>query len=249
MKIKSIITALFLLTGTGIYANINMTDSALIYYSNSEYEKALEIYLSFIDDELASDALYYNIGNCYYKLNKIPHAILWYERAKLLNPSNEDIYNNLKIANSRIKDKVEPLPKIFYVQWYNDILKLFNSNTWAWMSFGLFIFLLISLSLFLMSGSAGIKKIFFTISIIALIFSLLSLLFSVQQKNNQLYNNNAVVFEYSLVKSSPSRESTNLFEINEGLKVEVLETLNEWSNIKLEDGKQGWIPSENIIGI
>ena len=38
----------------------------------------------------------------------------------------------------------------------------------------------------------------------------------------------------------------NLFEISEGLKVEIVDTLNGWTNIQLSDGKEGWVESEYL---
>ncbi len=79
-----------------------------------------------------------------------------------------------------------------------------------------------------------------------LILSIFSLIFSIDQARLITDNNFAIIFETSLVKSGPSDESTNLFEVNEGLKVEITDSLNSWYNIKLADGKQGWIIAENV---
>lgn len=244
-KIKYFLVVLFIFQAVYIYADNAQQDSALIYYSNSEYQGALDIYLSFIEDGKQSWELYYNIGNCFYKIYDIPSAILWYERAKLLNPSNPDIINNLDLANSMIKDKVDSLPKVFYVAWYNDTLNLFSSNQWAMFSIVSFLFFLISLGIFLFSGRIGIKKSFFFLCIPAFLLAVFSLMFSIQQKNKIINSNHAIIFESSLVKSAPDEASSNLFEINEGLKVEILESLNSWIHIRLADGKQGWIPVEN----
>lgn len=245
-KILILIPAFFVFSAVKSFAITEKTDSALVYYSNSEYQKALDIYLSFIEEGYSSSGLFYNIGNCYYKLSDLPAAILWFERAKILNPSNEDIQVNLKIANSQIKNQQDELPQVFYVTWYNQILNLFNSNSWAWLSFVFFIMLLSSAAVYLFTSKTSYKKIAFIIGVIMIVCTSLSLLFSIQQKNKQINNTHAIVFEYSLVKSSPSEQGSNLFEIHEGLKVEVLETLNDWSNIRLSDGKQGWLPSQNI---
>lgn len=248
IKVRNIFLTIVLLLVTAAGYSIShteMKDSAISYYTASEYEKALEIYLSIIEENYESAALYYNIANCYFKLNDIPNAILWYERAKLLKPSDRDILQNLEIANNYIKDFVEPRQKIFYLIWYERVLNLFNTNQWALVSLMLFILLLFFVGVFLFSRSVAIKKSSFVLGIISLVLSILSLSFSLQQKHNKYNNNHAIIFSYSLVKSSPSEESTNLFEINKGLKVEIIETFNDRANIRLEDGKQGWIKKKN----
>lgn len=240
---------LFQLFGLVSYAKENAqsrTDSALIYYSNSNYEKALEIYLSFVDDNYMSSELFYNIGNCYYKLDKIPECILWYERALIYNPSNENIIKNLEIANSRTETIVEKLPEIFYISWYNTIANIFNSNNWAWISLIFFVTALFFLILFFFSRTIGLKKASFIISILTILLFTISIKLSLTQKNKEVNNPYAIVFEYSLAKSSPNEDSSNLFEIHKGIKVEILQELNEWTNIKLADGKQAWIKHKNI---
>jgi tetratricopeptide (TPR) repeat protein len=242
----------FQLIGLESFATENVqtrTDSALIYYSNSNYEKALEIYLSFVDDNYLSSELYYNIGNCYYKLDKITESILWYERALIHNPSNENIIKNLEIANSRTETVVEKIPDIFYISWYNTIANSFNSNNWAWISLAFFVSTLFFLILFLFARTIGLKKSAFIISIFTVFLFLLSINLSLSQKNKELNNPYAIVFEYSLAKSSPNDDSSNLFEIHKGIKVEVLQELNDWTNIKLADGKQAWIKQKNIVKI
>lgn len=228
------------------FSTEKLIDSARIYYSQSEYEKALEKYKQIIEKDYRSAELFYNIGNCYYKLNKLPNAILWYERAALIKPNDSDIKTNLEIANRQIKDYVEPQRKIFFLKWFNSLLITFNSNQWALLGGLFFIGTLFFVGVFLFTRTSFSKKASFVFSIIFISLSVLSTLFSLKQKNNQYFSNQAIVFNYTLVKSSPNLESTNLFEINEGLKVIVIDEFNGWVNILLADGKQGWIKSKKI---
>ena len=49
------------------------------------------------------------------------------------------------------------------------------------------------------------------------------------------------------VKSSPAINSTDLFVIHEGTKVEILDNqMKGWREVKFEEGKQGWVPKEAI---
>jgi len=79
-------------------------------YNSGRYQDAIGIYTSLVSAGFESSDLYYNIGNSYFKLNDIPHAILWYERAQRIDPGNEDVIFNLNVASSRITDKIEPMP-------------------------------------------------------------------------------------------------------------------------------------------
>lgn len=248
LKYSIIYFGLTLLFSNSIHAKTDI-DSALVYYSQSEYEKALEIYLSLIENNYVSPELFYNTANSYYKINDLPNAILWYQRALLLNPSDPDIQKNLEITNTKIADKVEALPEIFYKRWYNNILNTNSSDNWAYIALLFFILLLLLSAWFLFTRFASIKKISFVSGFIALIFFILSLSLSITQKNRIVNNKYAIVFESTLVKSAPNDDATNLFEINEGLKLEIIETLNDWAKIGLADGKQGWIRLKCIENI
>src|SRR4051812_4383220 len=87
------------------------------FYQKEEYDKAIEQYDKLLKQGYESSELYYNLGNSYYKTGNIPSSILNYERALKLSPSDEDIILNLKLANLKIIDKIEPLPQLFYIQW------------------------------------------------------------------------------------------------------------------------------------
>ena len=65
---------------------IEQADSA---YMNDDFAKAADLYLEAESQEGSSSDLYYNIGNCYYRQNKLGKAILYYERALRLDPSNK----------------------------------------------------------------------------------------------------------------------------------------------------------------
>lgn len=242
------ITLLLLIIVSDIFANdINTkSDSAMTYYLNSDFEKALTIYEEIYEKSYYSADLFYNMGNCYYNLGDLANSIYFYEKASILNPSDEDIQHNLKIANSKIRNKTEIVPEVFYLRWYKSIVSINSTDKWAILSIIFFIICLGTISLYLFSKRIILRKTGFYSAIIMFIFSVFSLIFSIGQAKMITDNKYAIIFETSLVKSAPSDESTNLFEVNEGLKVEITDSLNLWYNVKLADGKQGWVITENV---
>jgi SH3-like domain-containing protein len=48
------------------------------------------------------------------------------------------------------------------------------------------------------------------------------------------------------IKNAPDESSSNQFVIHEGIKVEMIDAVNEWTKIKLEDGKVGWIETKKL---
>lgn len=216
-------------------------------YRKGEYQNALHIYEQIMKNGYISEDLYYNIGNAYFKLDNIPAAILYFERAKRLSPNDEDINFNLKIANLKVVDKIDPLPRIFFINWWYSVSNLNNSESWAttailfsWIFVGLII-------LFRINKILIIKKISFITGIFSLILMIFVLLFAYTQYRYETDNTTGIIFSSnSLVKSSPDEAGTDLFVIHEGVKVEILDAVNNWRKIKLADGKVGWIPAEDI---
>src|SRR5208283_3571750 len=100
-------------------------------YRSGTYQKAAELYEQILKNGYESPALYYNLGNAYFKMQNIPAAILSYERGKRLAPRDEDILYNLRLANLRVVDKIEPLPQLFLIEWWNAFVNFFSSDGWG----------------------------------------------------------------------------------------------------------------------
>ena len=103
-----------------------MYNQANLLYKNEKYQQAIELYGKIIFNGYSNASVYFNLGNSYYKTGNIAAAILNYERALKLNPEDEDIAYNLKLANMQTVDKIEPTPMVFYEKWW---LQLLNSST------------------------------------------------------------------------------------------------------------------------
>lgn len=216
-------------------------------YTSSSYQEALDVWTGIYNNGYRSADLAFNIGNAFFKLNNIPGAILYYERALLLSPANEDIKYNLAIARTMTKDKFEEIPELFIVRWYNFISLVLPSNTWAILSLTTFILCLVLLSLYIYSSRYGIKVAGFWLSLFCLVFSLSSLAFSSRNKLLVHDSSKAIIFTPQVSgKSSPDNSGTDLFVIHEGTKVTVTGELGEWSEIRLSDGNKGWVPSGSL---
>ena len=218
-----------------------------VAYNEGNYEEALGKYNQIVDAGLESAPLYYNMGNAYYKMRDYPHAILFYEKAAKLDPSNEDIRINLEIANMAVVDKIEPLPQSFVLRWWNSLKSLFSVDGWAWVSVISFGLLLLSLFLFLMSRRMGWRKTGFFAGLLFFVVFALSLLFAVGKYRDANHADEAIVMTPTVtVKSSPSVSSVDLFVLHEGTKVKILDTAEEWNKIKIANGSVGWIQIKDV---
>ena len=88
-------------------------------------------------ENLESADLYYNIGNTYFKLDDIAHAILYYERALKLDPAHADARHNLEIATQLTLDRVDAVPDFILVSWFRGVRQSLSADTWAWLTLAL----------------------------------------------------------------------------------------------------------------
>lgn len=217
------------------------------YFSTTSFEKALDVWTSLYKTGYRSAELNYNIGNAYFKMNNIPGSILYYERASLLKPADEDIKYNLQIARTLVVDRFEEIPELFFVSWFNFMSLVLPSNTWARISIATFILCLIFLSLYFYSSKYRLKVLGFWLALLMVIVSLSSLALTIRNKNLVYFSREAIIFS-PLVngKSSPDNSGTDLFLLHEGTKVTVEDEVGEWFEVRLSDGNKGWIPSNSL---
>ena len=216
-------------------------------YKQGKYEDAAREYQKILDEGYRSTALYYNLGNAYYRMNKTPDAILFYERAKKLDPSDEDIKFNLNVANLKIVDKIEPIPKPFIAEWARSLRELFSEKTWAFLAIAFDFIAFAALVLFFASWKPTVRKIGFFGFIFALFFAVAAFYGTLSAHSEKTARDEAIVFSPSVyVKSSPNEDSPDLFILHEGTKVKIIDEVDNWKKIKIADGHLGWLPSDAI---
>lgn len=217
-------------------------------YTNGDYASALKDWQDVQATGLMSKELYYNLGNAYFKDGQIAPAILWYERALRLDPSDDDVRYNLEYARALTQDRIDEVPELFFKQWGRAICYLLPSNAWA--VIGL-IFLAITVTLvllFLLGSTPGRRKMGFFAAIVTCLIALLGWQFAQWQRQEAQRQDLAIVMRpVSSVKSSPSPSGAkDLFILHEGTRVRILDNVSGYSQIEIADGRQGWIPVSEI---
>jgi tetratricopeptide (TPR) repeat protein len=192
----------------------------------------------------------FSLEDSYFKLKDIPSAILYYEKALKINPSDDDTKHNLQIANSMIVDKIEPLPQFFFRAWWNTFYTLLSANAWAYISVFILLLTLLAAYFYFTSFNSTIRKIAFFVGILLVLLTITSFGLASQKYYYTRQINEAIVFIPTItIKSSPALSSVDLFVLHEGTKLRILDQTNGWAKIKIANGSIGWIPQEVIKGI
>lgn len=210
-------------------------------YEDGSYESALAKYQK-VAKGYVSASLFFNIGNCYFKMKRIPEAILFYERAGRLDPGNKAIQHNLELARQRTVDKVEAVPNVGLAEWWKGVIMGRGPRTWPVFAIAFMVLASASFLFFFYSGWVPLRKTGFYLGTIFLPCSLFCVYASWQYGQSMEDSGKAIVMTDKVnVKGAPVKGSNDVFVLHAGTKVEVLETREKWHEIRIPDGHVGWI--------
>lgn len=234
-------------TPAGDATDDELWDRANTAYLNGDYHEATEIYGEILDRGLSSMKLYYNLGNSCFKEGRLGEAILYYNRALRLAPGDEDIRYNLRVAESRTKDRIEQIPEFFLTSWVRSVRHSMSCTAWS-------VFSLVALAaalglflLYLLARRMSLRKTGFYGTMVAVVLFVATTWLAMGERREMLDDTQAVVMSLSTaVKSSPDKSATDLFVLHEGTRVEITNRLEGWCEVTIADGKKGWLESKNI---
>ena len=216
-------------------------------YQQEQYQQAAKMYEQLLKRGESAD-LYYNLGNAYYRMDDITHAVLAYERALLLSPGDADVRFNLQMARSKTIDKIVPESEMFFVTWYRSLVRLMSVDAWARTALvSLLVAMLLAL-VYLFAQRIWLRKVGFFGGILFLVVFVAANVFGFQQQHSLLHRTGAIVIRSAVsVKSTPSQNGTDLFILHEGTRVNIIDdSMRGWREIRVADGKSGWVEIKEI---
>jgi len=244
---KRIVAAVFLLTSIVLADQAkDMFNKANQLYQDGQFEAAIEKYEAILAANYQSGELYYNLANAYYKIGNIGKARLNYERSLLWLEGDEAVTQNLDLLKMRLVDQIEAPPKLFLTVWWNALLNLFNTNTLGIVVLILFWIVLIIAAVFLYFRKRGrIKwKSLFVTTLIVWLFLLVIWINKIYLFETEKYG--VILASTITVHAEPADNTTELFVLHEGTKVKVQRASGGWYEIRLADGKTGWLDKDVI---
>ena len=222
-------------------------DNANAAYNAGQFEKAVMLYKQILESGQHSAELYFNLGNSYYRLNQVGESIFYFEKAKQLEPTDEDINFNSAFAQNMAIDAVEVLPKSQVTQLKDNIIEFFSQEGWAYFIILLAWLFVLFWGLYLWNKIPFIKRTFFVTSLILAFLLIGSLFIAVIKSANTSDTTYGILFNEKMeVWAEPNSRAEVLFLLHEGTKVQMLDQLQEWQKIRIANGSEGWIKNAKV---
>ena len=211
-------------------------------YLDGNYSEAMQGYQNILASGIVSGEVYFNLGNTYYKLQQYGQAIYCYEVAKKYISGDESLEQNLQLARIHTIDKIEPVPQLFLKSWWLTVLDLFSMEIYAWATLFAFMVLIIVASIRILLNRTLTK----TTWIAAVLFMALMIIFISKAYLFETTEFGIILSAEVSVASEPNESGAEIFILHEGTKIELLRYLGDWLEIRIADGKTGWIRNNHI---
>ena len=200
---------------------------------------------------------YYNLGNAYFRNDNLGKAVVSYERALKLDPTDADARQNLEFVRSRIQDKPED-DTAFFARLHRSVMHTLKPDTWAWTAFGIFVLLMGAIALYIFSRNVPARKSGFFGGIVLLVLFVYTLATAYDSMASARSHESAVVTTPSTQLSSTPRASRTASDkvvtIHEGTKVEIVDSVAtpddpvspKWYNVKINNGTKAWLRASDV---
>ncbi len=215
------------------------------HYAEGDYEKAAALYEELLASGLSSGPLYYNLGNTYFKLNRIGKSILNYERARHLLPQDEDLLANLSFVKTFVEQE-QPKEERRWYEWLWVSIRDYLSAE-GWVLFLLLTYHLFFGSLFLALFAERLRRGFLSFGWFLLVLTGAAVMFGSAKITLTAKTSEAVVVSrVADVRYSPMPEGIVAFQLREGIQTEILRRDGEWCYLRLTRDKSGWVRCEAV---
>ncbi|HEY3294197.1 MAG TPA: tetratricopeptide repeat protein [bacterium] len=244
-RISILLFALLALSSLALADARSGFEEGLRLYRSNDIDGAITAWENVVRQGEVSGPLYYNLGNAYFRAKKYGLAILNYERAHKLLPRDHDVVGNLDLTRMATVDKIEPSVRLVVWNWVDSVRDHFSLHELA-MLFYAFGF---ACAAFLVAGRLGAPKLrqsLKTVTVVLLVFYVLSGAWYVWRASLDARPYGVVMATKTDAYSAPDDASKQLFSLHEGTRVQIGESLSGWVNVRLVDGRKGWIPLQSL---
>ena len=250
-----IITIMLAVLALPMLANNANIDRANQAYKQELYNEALKLYLQEAENTGVSSALYCNIGDTYYRLKDNVHAVLFYERALLLDPSNSDARFNLEFVRGKMQ-LPDDAGDSWFSNWVDQTVSRFSSNTWAIIAIITFLLFLAGVAIYMFMDNVLMRKIGFFGGAVLIVACILANLAAFHVYNKATAGNGAIIMPETVTLSKAPREPRDkeheAFQLRQGTRVEIVDTITDsangskWLQVSTAGGHKAWLSAKDV---
>jgi tetratricopeptide (TPR) repeat protein len=209
-------------------------ESANRLYEERKFAEAAAVYEKILDTGQVSPALYFNLGNTFFKSGKNGRAILAYRQAAQLAPRDPDVRANLQFVRNQVEG-----PTLRNTRWQRALGTL-SLDEWAalngaglWLTFGL-----LAAAQLRPAWKSALRNVTpiaggATLLLAACLFSALS--------NNGSARIIVVTATEVTVRNGPLEESQSAFSAHDGAELQVLDHKDDWLQVSDGTRRIGWL--------
>jgi hypothetical protein len=256
---------------TGLAASTAPPESLFVAgnaaFERGDYAEAVDTYLALTERGIVNPSLEFNLGNAYFKTGDLGHAVLHYERARRLDPRNEDVHENLALVRTLVRDKqlaAEPTGiRRASMVWHRGttvsesvavasglyallcalaVVLVFRRTPWVARAYQR----VSALSPARLFGLDMTQDVAIAVSFVFALTAVFTASAVVKLRGERERSRGVVVVEEVPVFSGPSRDATVQFKVHEGTVLTVRDARSDWVRIDLPGDLSGWMDARSV---
>lgn len=215
------------------------------HYEAGDWQAAVTAYEQALQQGYTSGTLHYNLGNAYFRMDRLGPALLHYEKARRLMPTRREVLHNLDIARSRLPDQFPYLPLPWWARAWHSLVQFLGVG-------GLF-----SLGLLAYGTAAGLLAVRIrtrtrnpwhrrTLAVSALLGIVLLGATLAASTGTGLPHTAVLLAVETPLRETPDETAPTHLTIHEGLRLDLLRTTPGWLQVRLPNGVTGWVKAETV---
>ena len=215
-------------------------DAANKLYAEGKFSQAAAAYIKLLQTGKESEAIFFNLGNAFFKAGRIGRAISAYQQAERINPRDPDVRANLQFARNQVQGP-SLLPDRL-ARWTGRL----SLNEWTCLASGaLWLWLLL---LAARQWRPALKSTFAApLACSGALTLLLCAGFGLAFYSDHLTTRAIVVTQEAVARQAPLEESKDAFTLHDGAELNVLDQKDQWLQVKLDPGRIGWVRRESLF--
>ncbi|MDE6465007.1 MAG: tetratricopeptide repeat protein [Muribaculaceae bacterium] len=254
---KHLIALLLTIAATVTALGQTLAQQADSAYNREDYRSAIELYNQAIRTDGPGTDVYYNLGNAYFRNDNPGKAVVAYERALRIDPTNSDARHNLDFVRARIQDRPED-DSTFLTNLHEGIMASMTANAWAWTALAVFVLLLGAIALYIFAPAVNLRKAgFFGGIVLLFVFGYTLYVASDSASLSQSHEHAVVIVPMTQLNSVPraARGSDDrVVPIHEGTRVEIVDSVPTpddpvspmWYCVKINNSTRAWLRASDV---